>query len=266
LIKRIFRLYPLWLVTLTTFAALALLWRAPTGTETVGYFLYSGSLLPTEHFPFYDIGWSLQHEMVFYLTAALLTPVFGLYGLVVFLVASTIAFHTVAMPWYFSNLAMFHPEFLAGVLAFIVRQKFSKLGFWLPLAIGIASLYCFIALWGGRSYVPIALFFLILGFANIRDCNHRWLTQVESIGDASYSIYLIHPLVFLVASGLVSKVTLPIWSQEPIRAMCFVVIIATSLLSWRYFERPMMQCGWRLSEAMSTRGASWKPPAMRAEL
>jgi exopolysaccharide production protein ExoZ len=70
LIKRAFRLYPLWLVTLTAFAVMALVWRGPLQTETIGYFFYSATLLPTEHFPFYDIGWSLQHEMVFYLIAA----------------------------------------------------------------------------------------------------------------------------------------------------------------------------------------------------
>ena len=93
LIKRVFRLYPLWLATLTIFAVLALLWRGPTETETLGYFLYSATLLPTEQFPFYNIGWSLQHEMIFYLIAAVIAPIFGLYGIAAFLAASTIAFH-----------------------------------------------------------------------------------------------------------------------------------------------------------------------------
>jgi exopolysaccharide production protein ExoZ len=195
--------------------------------------------LPTEQFPFYDIGWSLQHEMVFYLVAAVIVPAFGLAGLATFLAASTLASHTIAMPWYFSNLAMYHAEFLAGVLAFMVRPKL-KTGSLLPLAIGALALWYFVDRWG-RPYVPIALFFLILGFANIR--NERWTRPFAALGDASYSIYLIHPLVFLVASALVSKTSLPIWSQEPIRAGCFIVIIGVSLLSWRYFERPMMRLG-----------------------
>ena len=48
LVKRVFRLYPLWFATLTAFAVFALLWRAPKETETLGYFLYSTTLLPTE--------------------------------------------------------------------------------------------------------------------------------------------------------------------------------------------------------------------------
>ena len=123
LIKRVFRLYPLWLVTLTTFGVLAILWRGPRETETLRYFIYSATLLPTEQFPFYDIGWSLQHEMVFYFLAAVVAPIFGLYGIAGFLAASTITFHTLQMPWYFNGLAMYHPEFLAGVLAFMARPK-----------------------------------------------------------------------------------------------------------------------------------------------
>ena len=144
LVKRVFRLYPLWLATLTAFAVLALLWRSPKETETFGYFLYSMTLLPTELFPFYDIGWSLQHEMAFYLIAAVIAPIFGLYGIAAFLATSTIAFHTIQMPWYFSNLAMYHAEFLAGVLAFLARPKLAKLGFWIPFSVGLSKsiLFC----------------------------------------------------------------------------------------------------------------------------
>jgi len=247
LTKRVFRLYPLWLATLTAFAVLALLWRAPKATETFGYFLYSATLLPTEQFPFYDIGWSLQHEMVFYVIAAVIAPIFGLYGIAAFLAGSTIAFHTIQMPWYFSSLASYHPEFLAGVLAFMARPRLAPLGFWLPFSVGLATLAYFVGVWGGRSYVPIALFFLIIGFSNIQDRQSLWLKSAGTTGDASYSIYLIHPLVFLVASALVSKVMPPIWTEEPIRVACFVLILFLSLASWKYFETPMIALGNRMA-------------------
>jgi exopolysaccharide production protein ExoZ len=256
LTKRAFRLYPLWLATLTIFAILAALWRGPTERETLGYFLYSATLLPTDQFPFYDIGWSLQHEMVFYLLAAIVVPLSGVYGLAAFLATSTIAFHSIEMPWYLSNLAMYHSEFLAGVLAFIARHKMARFGFWLPFAVGCASLWSFVVVWGGRGYVPIALFFLISGFSNIKDRQSRWLTSVSAIGDASYSIYLLHPLVFLVVSALVSKVSLPVWSEEFVRAGCFVLILSVSFASWRFFERPMINIGNRLARRVDRAGVS----------
>src|SRR5690242_4289851 len=86
MVKRVFRLYPLWLVTLTSFAVLALAWRNPLPSETLGFFLYSASLLPTEQiFPFYDIGWSLQHEMAFYVIVAIIAPWAGVSGIAAFL-------------------------------------------------------------------------------------------------------------------------------------------------------------------------------------
>lgn len=180
LTKRMFRLYPLWLVTLTIFAVLAMAWRGPTEKETFGFFLYSTTLLPTKLLPFYDIGWSLQHEMVFYFLAATIVPLFGLYGLAAFLTASTIAYHSIELPWYFGHLAAYHCEFLAGVLAFLARPKLVRLGFWWPFAIGFAILSICVAewgaaLWGAHQYAAIALFFLVLGFSNIRETHWRWL-------------------------------------------------------------------------------------------
>ncbi|MGA7807712.1 acyltransferase family protein [Bradyrhizobium sp.] len=247
LTKRVFRFYPLWLVTLTTFAVLALAWRGPRDTETLGYFLYSATLLPTAEFPFYDIGWSLQHEMVFYLIAALTVPIFGLYGLAAVLAASTLAFHTIDMPAAVGNFAMYHAEFLAGVLVFMARRQLARFGYWLPLVVGAVSFWYFVAIWGDRRYLPIALFFLIAGFANVPDKASRWLTRAGALGDASYSIYLLHPLVFIIASALVSKVTPPIWSEELIRGGCFVVILPMAFASWRYFERPLIGIGNRLA-------------------
>ena len=102
---------------------------------------------------------------------------------------------------------MFHPEFLAGVLAFMARPKLAKAGFWFPFTIGFAGLCFFVVEWGGRNYIAIALFFLIAGFSNISDkrSGFRFEMSIGAIGDASYSVYLIHPLVFLVVSALVSE-------------------------------------------------------------
>jgi peptidoglycan/LPS O-acetylase OafA/YrhL len=244
LIKRVFRVYPLWLVTLTVFAVTAWLWRGFQPRETAGFFLYSMSLLPTDGYPFYDIGWSLQHEMAFYVMAAALIPWFGLAGLAIFLAASTLAFHLLDLPWYLAMLAYHHGEFLAGVLAFMMRDKITRIGFFLPFAIGAILLGYFLT-FSTTTWYPIALFFLICAFANLNPGEPSWWQKpATKLGDASYSIYLIHPLVFLVASAVVSKLPgAPLWFQEPIRAICFVVIVTISLLSWEYFERPMNRLG-----------------------
>jgi exopolysaccharide production protein ExoZ len=247
LIKRVLRLYPLWLLMLSIFAATAWLWRGLLPTETLGFFLYSATLGLTDGFPFYNIGWSLQHEMVFYLMAAIIAPLFGVAGLVVVLIASYLAFafQLVTMPWYLSALANHHGEFLAGALAFMVSNRLTPFGFWIPAAIGV-PLLALLAVIGNSQLLPFALFFLVVAFANIKTVS-RWGRPVVLVGDASYSLYLIHPMVFFTASAVVSKFPgLPLWTQEPIRFACILLAIGLSLLSWEHFEKRAIRFGNRL--------------------
>ena len=239
LIKRVFRLYPVWLVTLTIFAVLALLWRAPTETETWRYFVYSATLLPTKALPFYDVGWSLQHEIAFYVLAATIVPMAGVPALCAFLLASTIAAHTIEMPWYLSALALRHSEFLAGILVFILAPRLRSLGVIAPLLLGMGSLYALMTL-AGYNYIAPAMFFLVLAFANLQSAP-KWLV---GLGDASYSIYLIHPIVFLIVSAGVSKlVERPLWLAEPLRTAAMATIILLALISYRYIEKPFIRLG-----------------------
>jgi peptidoglycan/LPS O-acetylase OafA/YrhL len=53
--------------------------------------------------------------------------------------------------------------------------------------------------------------------------------------------------VFVVAKSATTLAP-PIWSQEPIRIACFGVIMCLSLLSWRYFERPLIAIGNKVAE------------------
>jgi exopolysaccharide production protein ExoZ len=247
-IKRVFRLYPLWLVMLTIFAITAWRWRGLQPRENLEFFLYSATLLPTHELPFYDVGWSLQHEIVFYLIAAVLVPFFGLIGLVAFLTASTLAYHSLDMPWYFSNLASHHAAFLAGVLAFLMRAPMAKFRFFVPAILGVA-MFCAFIVAGLFQWLPVALFFVMVAFANLHLNETTWWRKpTMALGDASYSLYLIHPMVFFAMSAMVSKIPLPLWSQEPIRFVCIAIIICASLISWRCFEKPMIRFGNQLAE------------------
>src|SRR5439155_6356469 len=82
LIRRAFRLYPLWIVTSIVMAYLYRSYLGWPPNATFGFVAYSFTLLPTDGFPFYDLGWSLQHELAFYILASLITPHFGLSGLI----------------------------------------------------------------------------------------------------------------------------------------------------------------------------------------
>jgi peptidoglycan/LPS O-acetylase OafA/YrhL len=56
------------------------------------------------------------------------------------------------------------------------------------------------------------------------------------------------PNGIFTASSLVSKFpNAPLWVQEPIRFVCIGTAITLSLLSWRYFEAPMIRFGNRVA-------------------
>jgi exopolysaccharide production protein ExoZ len=242
-IKRMFRIYPLWLVLLTVFAICAGLWRGFEPTETFDFFLYSATLLPTHGFPFYNIGWTLQHEMAFYALAALVVPLFGLRGLAVVLLCSTLGGHYFDLHGIFGEIAAHHAEFLAGLMVYLLRNQIAKFGFIVPFAVGAALLGYWTTHDEGRLF-PFALFLLVAAFVNLK----RVDSIPQRIGDTSYSLYLIHPLIFMIASGLVSRFpNLPIWSEEPIRFACISIAIGFAFASWKWFERPMIAIGNKLT-------------------
>jgi exopolysaccharide production protein ExoZ len=117
MIRRAFRIYPLWIATsLTFFLALLGIGHAD-GYGTFGFFVYSLTLLPTNGFPFYDLGWSLQHEMLFYLLAAGLTRWTGLYGVAAALICGLLADRVFDLPWYLHQYFSYYGNFLAGIAA-----------------------------------------------------------------------------------------------------------------------------------------------------
>ena len=103
------------------------------------------------------------------------------------------------------------------------------------------------------ALMPFGLFFVITAFANLAPSEQAWWRKpATKLGDASYSIYLIHPMVFFTASSLVSKFpNAPSWVEEPIRFTCIGIAIVLSLLSWRLFETPMIRLGNRIGAPRS---------------
>lgn len=248
LLRRAFRLYPLWIATSLIYLYLAnhYLGRAPN--QTSEFFLYSLTLLPTDGMPFYDIGWSLQHEMLFYLLAAVLTPWFGVYGVAAVLAVGIAADHMTQLPWYFHQYFFYYGNFLAGIAAFLVHRSGLRLGFILPLVMGVVAFR-----WApDRSFFPIALFCWLVGFVNL---NARWrIGRLGALlGDASYSIYLLHPLMFYFVYIKLQPPLPPLWMQEPLRYGAIVMVCILAVASWTFFERRMIELGDRVDRYLRSR-------------
>jgi peptidoglycan/LPS O-acetylase OafA/YrhL len=248
-IRRVFRLYPLWIATSLAYLLLTVfLGRGPN--QTAGFFLYSLTLLPTGSFPFYDLGWTLQHEMAFYLLTAIVAPRFGIAGLMAALTAGTIADHVLQLPWYLHKYFVFYDSFLAGMVAFALHRQTSRFGVIVPLAASIATFWLSeTVLDNPRTLLPLGLLLGLTGFLNMKP---RSLAASIGghLGDASYSIYLIHPLVFYAIYILLQPPLPPIWTEEILRFGAIVAICGISIASWKMFEQPMISVGARIASRL----------------
>jgi exopolysaccharide production protein ExoZ len=144
LIKRFFRLYPVyWAVVVLCVVLKQLHVFMPGAIYKAGYIAYSMTLLPQSGTPFYPPTWSLEYEVVFYILAVLITPFLGLWGLAAVLFG-LVRWAVVSPPEFFTFylIAGVNADFLAGVLAYLLRKPTS----YIPAAILIlAGLYGYYA-------------------------------------------------------------------------------------------------------------------------
>lgn len=174
--------------------------------------------------------------MAFYVLAAVTVPLFGLRGLIAALIAGLVAHHSMMLPWYFEQFFSYYGNFLAGIMAYLTYQRASRFGVVIPVLICAAL---FFVLPFGRATYPIPLYFALIAFLNIPAKSQIGV----ALGDASYSIYLIHPLVFAFIYIRLQPPLPPEWMQEPLRFGAMAATCLIGLLSWRLYEKPMMRLG-----------------------
>jgi exopolysaccharide production protein ExoZ len=249
-IKRFFRLYPVyWAVIALTVALKPLGVFIPGGSYKIGYIAYSMTLLPQDGRPFYPVTWSLEYELMFYILAALIVPFLGLWGLAAVLFG-LVRWSITSPPDFFTFhlVAGINADFLAGVLAYLLRKPMSYVP---PLALIAAGLFGYyaVAIMQISFSGSVGGFLLISGLINAR---WRWdrapLKWLVMIGDASYSLYLIHFILLwipaIVLGGL--HIRAP-WLAEPLRFSYMAFCIWASLQMWQRIEKPMIGLGNRIA-------------------
>ena len=243
LVRRAFRIYPLWIASTFIFLFLAKTVRGMSERDTPAFIIYSLTLLPTQGYPFYDVGWSLQHEIAFYALAAITVPKLGLAGLVCALGLGTVLGVTVNLPWHLAQLFSQYPNFLAGIIAFVAYNRFKHLNGPVLVCIGLALLSGCIAS-GATSVYPAAFCIALLGFVSLKIKNGSILERFSvAIGDASYSIYLFHPLVFLFVYGKLHPPLPPLWTEEFLRFGTIAITCILAIVCWKWFETPFNRLG-----------------------
>ncbi|HEV7693009.1 MAG TPA: acyltransferase [Hyphomonadaceae bacterium] len=222
-------------------------------------------------YPALGVGWTLNYEMMFYVLFALsmllpararLAGVVSLITVVFF--AATFAGPSVVHEFY-GNPIVF--EFAAGcIIAYALRLKavanfVRKTPMW-PLAIGAVALLLLDVTfepmsWGSAYRIGIPSVALV--FAAAAQDMHRTrapASLMTRLGDASYSAYLLHPIV-IVAAVVVFDHLLGDGLANGIAVLVATLVVTAiiSLYSLRFFEKPTAKFVRGLAQ-----GLGLKPP------
>jgi exopolysaccharide production protein ExoZ len=250
LAKRIVRIAPLyWAVTLLM-CAISLspgafrhfAFDVPSLAKSLFFIPYRD--LSGEIEPLVVSGWTLAYEMFFYAIFALGLAIRRPFAVAYGVIASLVIFGMTMQPanavlqTYSSPLLL---EFAAGLL---IAQALPHLGerfgrTALVLACVLFSLVVILEVGEGRTLVRTLVFgipsFLLVAGAVALERTGCWRRSplLERLGDASYSLYLLHGLVIALSHRF-----LPL--PQPFNAAFVIAVsILVSLASYRLFERPI---------------------------
>lgn len=281
-LERIFRVYPTYWVISLPVLVLYLLRPDMVNSAQGGKvnLLESFLLLPQSILPLLAVGWTLVHEMYFYLVFALavgLLPERWRLHLLIFwggaiLVSGLFRNPDEGSVWLQLIADPLTLDFIAGGLVALWSPSFVKnrvewgwgliffglalfvLLLWL-VPIDLSAVF-FDRWWRvGVCAVPCAL--IILGSVLIEQWRSQvsWLKGVfERLGDLSYSFYLLHLLV-LSAAGKVWLIFIPSapWSAFLVYVVTFVFCVVFANLSYRYIEMPTLSMGRKIAAAVERR-------------
>ena len=259
LARRLERVVPMyWIVT--TIKLVVLLSVPSLGLNAIGSpghvlasYLFFPSLNPQGLFePVVIVGWTLNFEMAFYLLFAVALalrakPVWVLTPLLLGIALLPQLHGFVGPVWlsFFENTMLF--EFLFGVLLALALPYVRRLP-WLAGALLLLAGAGPLLLWREANFTywrglcwGVPALAMVAGAISLEG---RWGSRSPrwalALGDASYSIYLVHTFA-LPAAGLLLRGLRMAWPADVIVAMVLAVALSTAagLLSYQLVERPI---------------------------
>jgi peptidoglycan/LPS O-acetylase OafA/YrhL len=269
IVRRLARLYPLYFMTLLFFCVVAAALHLGL-VQSEQPERYAWSALPanillvqawglTDTLTFNDVGWTLSAEWFCYLTLPVLVLAYQRYviwGLAAVAAAAIVALEIgVAMGWIpfpswlqantWGAYRAFADFALGAMVAVAVRDSRLRLTSLVPgWLVFIAAVAAMATL--QNAYVIVLLLAAATFLAALAERNDpeaaAYLKPLHPIGRVSFGIYMIHPVIESVLLAVVWRKML-----EPMGVMSFyaywylpaAAVIATALLSDRYFEGPV---------------------------
>lgn len=220
LFARISRIYPLyWFVTLMV--VIVWLWHPDMVFASIGQvsLLHSFTLWPAHYPPLLAVGWTLIHEMYFYLVFTLLVlmvPRFRPWALAAWGPLVMVGFLAGAGTVGPVLQIVFHPlsfEFLGGSLAALMFGRCNGKGWGLALLAGglffVAA--CFLSLrlgpgfwesWPRAASFTPAVSLLVYGAAGAERSGRVFNRMLVWLGNQSYALYLTHVLSISAAGRI----------------------------------------------------------------
>lgn len=255
--KRFVRVYPTYWVVLVLM--LAALFAAPAlgsaDERDLGRILASVLLLPVQHEPVLSVAWTLEHEVLFYIVfgVCIANVRIGVALLAIWQLASL--GHVLSgggdSPWRVlvsaNNLL-----FVFGIAAAHLHRTWRCPAPGLVALAGAAvflgtGVHQVLASQPWRTDIAIIAFGLGSALAILGACSYerahglRAPRVLDAIGDASYSIYLVHlPLLSVYAKALFAT-GLAAWLPQPVTLVVMLAaLVGSGLLFSRVVEMPLI--------------------------
>lgn len=197
--------------------------------------------------PVHDLGWTLNLEMYFYFIfgfALLLNKKIGMLVLFISILLPLLINHFYSMTSFYSDPVVVY--FLIGILIFHFKNS-QKLN--LNISGTTFFIICIIAITTAFSLNIITnLFTIILAIllpflAVICSSKIKPLKAITLIGNASYSLYLVHPLVIGALLSVFKKLpALPhIFGMMSYVLVCVIASVIVAHITFIYVEQPILK-------------------------
>jgi peptidoglycan/LPS O-acetylase OafA/YrhL len=278
-VRRLFRIAPLFYFMLVVWL-LASQWKWGSFRSSLSDIflnvLFVFGLVPGKHESIVWAGWSIGVEMLFYavfplIAAVVATRTAGVLAWIVAVFVGSACFDALTAmnvgSFAYMNLVTHLPNFLIGVLAFLVWRD---LGFRTGRLAGFLLLVAAFALAGLLAYssgfreglaqvkgIRLDLYAWGLAFMalTLSVCvwpNRLIVNRVSTyLGRISFSLYLWHPLLIVLLLDVIGALRARLQGDGLILAACtatvLTVLVAVSSLSYRFIELPGMNYGKRLT-------------------
>ncbi|CAI0963850.1 Uncharacterized protein conserved in bacteria [Serratia fonticola] len=256
--KRFIRIYPLyWFWT----SILLLLWMSGVALKshdyTFFYVLKSYLLIPTissgDKHPLLSPGWTLVFEMFFYITlfifiACNLKKYVVIYILMFFSFMHFFSdYFTETLRYIVSSHLIF--EFVFGMITWVLFNKYKEgltgchdskfliipfFAFFILVSVTLEGTLF------NSVFVFIMIFILILCTSLSRYPKSRCMSLLEFLGDASYSIYLVHYIFALLLSAILKAGHLQSFNPFLLLFASSLSVVLVCLVSYIFIEKPII--------------------------